>query len=420
MTAIYLRAVLMALFFALSGPVIGATTDADWNAGKQAYRDGDYASALVFFETARDTGLDGPAVHYNIAVSQYKLGRYAAADATFEIIARRFPKMRALAEYNLGLTATQLGGDADARAHFRKAYELSAGDRTLRVLASRQLRVVEPEAHTASRWSGAFGVRAGNDDNVALLDETALAAGTTTDSPMVDVFAAFSGPWKGRKGLRVEGSAYMIKYMDADDFDQSEIQGGVFYEWRPANWRLQFGVQAGTGAVGGDAYDRKVGPRARVVHYFGRNANIDLRYRYDDVTEADSVFAGLAGTRQVVDARYRWYRDGHRVQLRYVLETNDRLDAGMSPDRNRFRVDYRYQPERGFGFEGGFDLRNSNYDDLATPRDEDLTTLRGALTYMFDNNWLVLLEYRSSSNDSTDPLYDYDRGQATLGLLKYF
>jgi opacity protein-like surface antigen len=151
-----------------------------------------------------------------------------------------------------------------------------------------------------------------------------------------------------------------------------------------------------------------------------RNVNIDLHYRYDDMTEADSVFAGLAGSRQQIDAHYRWYRDGHGLQLRFGLETNDRLDAGTSPDRNRFGIDYRYQPGHGLGFEAGVDLRNSEYDELATPREEDLTTLRGALTYLFPNNWLVLLEYRNSSNDSTDPLFDYDRGQASLGLQKYF
>jgi hypothetical protein len=138
------------------------------------------------------------------------------------------------------------------------------------------------------------------------------------------------------------------------------------------------------------------------------------------VSEADSVFAGIAGTRQQFDARYRWYQDGHRFQLRFRLETNDRLDPGVSPDRSQFGADYRYQPERGFGFEAGINLRNSDYDELITSREEDLTTFRGAVTYTFRNNWLALLEYRNSSNDSSDPTFSYDRGQATLGALKYF
>jgi len=414
------RAALLALFLVTGNPAVGAMIDADFDAGKQAYGNGDYGSALVFFESARDTGLESPAIHYNIAVTQYKLKRYAAAAASFELIARRFPQMRGLAEYNLGLTAARLGNEADARAHFRNAYELSAADRTLRALAAQQLRAIEPGIRRASRWSGAFGVRAGNDDNVALLDDSVLPSGTTTDSPLTDVFATVSGPWTGRSGFRVEGSAYFLKYFDADDFDQSEINGGVFYEWRPRRWRLQVGVQASTGTIGGDAYDRKMGPGARVVRYLGPSASIDLRYRYDDVTEAESIYAGLAGTRQILDARYRWYRDDHRLQLRYVLETNDRDDAGVSPDRNRFGIDYRYQPETGLGFEAELLLRNSDYDDIATPREEDLTTLRGAATYRWRDDWLVLLEFRNSNNDSSDSVYDYDRSQVTLGVLKYF
>ena len=413
------RVAVLAILVALAGTAAATTTE-DWSAGKQAFQAGDYASALLFFRTARDAGLEGPAVHYNIAVSQYKLGRYGAAQQNFALIARRFPKMRGLAEYNLGLTADRLGERADARAHFLNAYQMNPDDRRLRILASRRLRELEPEVRTASRWSGAFGVRAGSDDNVALLDEVGLPAGTTTDSPMADVFASFSGPWNGRSGFRLEGSAYLVKYVDADDFDRSEIRGGVFYEWRPTNWRLQIGVQASTGTIGGDAFDRKTGARVRVVRYLNRNSAIDLRYNYDDVTEADSIFAGLAGTRQQFDARYRWYRDTHRFQFRYRLQTNDRFDPGVSPDRSRFGIDYRYQPEQGLGFEAGISLRNSDYKDLATPREEDLTTFRGALTYMFRDNWLVLLEYRNASNDSTDETFSYDRGQITLGALRYF
>ncbi len=402
------------------GATASATATDDWNAGKQAFSNGDYRSALIYFESARDSGRGGPAVHYNIAVSQYKTGRYAAAQETFQLIAEQFPKKRALAEYNIGLTAVRLGELNKARTSFRRAYELSGDDRTLRTLASRQLGKQEPDVRTAANWTGAFGIRAGYDDNVALLDDLALSAGTTTESPLAEVFASFTGPWSGRSGVRVEGSAYFVKYTDAEDFDQSQLSGGLFYEWRPGNWRLQLGAQASTGGIGGDSYDRKIGPKARVVRYLNRNSSIDLRFRHDDVTEADSIYAGLAGTRQVIDARYRWYRDGHYLQLRLAVETNDRLDAGMSPDRNRLGIDYRYRPEQGLGFEAGFALRNSDYSELATPREEDLTTLRGAMTYMFRSNWLVLAEYQNSSNDSTDPVYSYDRGQLTLGARKYF
>lgn len=411
--------VLLLPLLLLAGALYAAPAD-DWESGTRAFESGDYGAALLFFEAARDAGLDSPAVHYNIAVSQFQLQRYEAAGRTFALIADRYPPMRGLAEYNLGLVARRLSDTAEARARFLRAYQMSPGNRTIRVLASRRLRELEPDVRIASRWSGAIGVRAGNDDNVALRDEAVLTAGTAGESPMADLFASISGPWTGRNGFRLEGNAYLIKYFDADAFDQSEISGGGFYDWRSGSWRIQAGIHAGAGSLGGDAFDRKAGLHGRLVRYIGSSAVIDFRYAYDEVTDADSRFAGIDGSRRQFDARYRWYREAHRLQLRYWLETNDRLDPGVSPDRDRFGIDYRLQPEAGLGFEAGLDWRTSEYEDLAAPREEDLLTLRAGLSYTFRNNSLMLLEFRNSENDSTDPAFSYDRTQLTLGLLKIF
>jgi tetratricopeptide (TPR) repeat protein len=391
-----------------------------WEVGRLAFENGDYASALASFVAARDAGLDGPAVHYNIAVSQYKLGRYRQAAQTFGLLADRFPAMRGLAEYNLGLVSYRLGESAGARRHFLRAYELSSDEPKIRILASQRLRELGPEVRSAPRWRGALGIRAGHDDNVTLRDEAGLPAGTTTESPMIDFFAVIQGPWDGRNGVRFDGSIYTIKYFDASDFDQSELRGAVFYDWRPGEWRFQAGVHASTSTLGGDSFDRKAGVHARAVRYLGRSAAIDLRYAYDEVSDGDALFAGIEGSRQQLDLRYVWHTDGHRVQLRYWLERNDRADPAVSPDRNRLGLDYGYRPGRGLGYEAGIDLRNSDYGDLVTPRDEDLLTLWGAVTYTFATDWTVLLEYRVADNDSTDETYSYDRSQVTLGLQKIF
>jgi hypothetical protein len=410
----------MALIFLLLATTAAASSARDWEAGKQAFEDGDYVAALTFFESARDAGLDTPAVHYNIAVSQYKAARYRESAKTFATIGQRFPAMRGLAEYNLGLVSLRLGNEPDARAHFLRAWELSSQDPEIRVLASRQLRELEDRAPVASRWRGAIGLRAGHDDNVALRDEAGLPLGTTTASPMADFFAVVQGPWDQRSGIRFDGSVYAVKYFDADEFDQTEVRGAVFYDWRPNAWRLQIGAHAAAGTLGGDAFDRKVGAHALVARELGSNAVIDLRYTYDDVSDADAIFAGIEGDRQLLEMRYRWYQGGHRVQLRYSRETNDRLDPAVSPERNRYSLDYGFRPARGFGYEAGIDFRSSEFDQLATPREEDLLTLWGALTYAFREHWTAVLDLRVADNDSTDPTYSYDRTQITLGVLRTF
>jgi tetratricopeptide (TPR) repeat protein len=404
-------------YLSFMGPAAAET--GDWAAGEAAFAAGDYETALSHFENARDNGLEGPAVHYNIAVSQYKLERYADAGETFQLIATRFPKMEGLAEYNLGLVANRQGRRDDAALHFLRAYKVS-DDEKIQIMASERIREIEPEMRTASRWSSVFGIRAGNDDNIALRDEAGVPVGTTTESPMIDAFASVIGPRTGRDGLRFDGSAYIVKYADADEFDQSELRAGGFYEWRRRNWRAELGAHATTSTLGGDSFDRKIGGRIRLVRYLGDNNVVDLRYSYDDVSEGDDVFAGIAGWRQRIDTRYRWYHRNHRVQLRYVVETNDRLDPSVSPKRNAFIADYRFRPVTGFGYEAGVEVRNSNYEDIQTPRDEDLVSVFGTFSYTFANDWSVLLDFRQSENDSTDPTYSYDRLQLTLGALKIF
>jgi hypothetical protein len=77
-------------------------------------------------------------------------------------------------------------------------------------------------------------------------------------------------------------------------------------------------------------------------------------------------------------------------------------------------------PLQGIGYETGVELRDSEYADITTPRQEDLVTVFGTLSYAFSNDWSILFEYRQSDNDSTDPTYSYDRRKFTLGAMKIF
>ena len=408
------------LLLAAAGP---ATADpaGDWQSGQQAFAAGDYSSALLYFETARDLDLDGVAVHYNIAVCHYKLQQWPDARHEFQFIADNYPKMRGLAEYNLGLVARRVNDIPTARRHFLRAYELSPDDEKLRILASNALAESEPVSPAPSpSWSGLLGLRAGHDSNVALRDELGLPAGQTADSPMSDVFASFQGPWRSSGGLRAEGSAYLVRYFDATEFDQAALQLGAVYDWRPGDWRAELGADWGYSTLDGEEFERSVAARLRVAHGLGRRGRLGLRFRFEDIYGIDASFAGIAGTRQRTELRYRWFEDDLYFALRCGVESNDRDDPGVSPDRHRITADARYQPERGWGFEAGIELRSSEYDRLDTPRDEDLASAGIALTRTLPGDWLLLLQLRYSENDSSDPDFSYDRTQLTLGTYKLF
>ena len=60
--------------------------------------------------------------------------------------------------------------------------------------------------------------------------------------------------------------------------------------------------------------------------------------------------------------------------------TIDRPGPAVPPTRNGFALLCGFRPEPGLGYEAGASLRNSEYDQSATPREEVLSTLRAGFS----------------------------------------
>lgn len=404
----------------LFGQLVLASPDDNWLLGTQAYEQGNFAEALQHFESAKDTGQSGPAVHYNIGVCEYKLGRFTDARETFTALGAQYPKMLQLTEYNLGLVDWKLNNIAAARRHFRAAYSLSEDNNKLRILSSNMLQQTKSAAVANQAWIGSFGIRAGYDDNIALKDDLGLFPGVTTDSSIVDLFGSLQGPYRGQNGIRLDASAYVVRYLDSDDFDQSVFRLGAIHDWHGGDWNTRLGLYAAYGTLGGNGYSETGSASFRVSRKLSPSTSIGLRYQYDDVSAADAVFSGIDGSKQKIDARYRWFTDERSLVLAYQIESNDRFDPSVSPQRNRIIVQYRSFPASGWGFKIGGQYRSSKFDDLVPTRTENLTTLRTALTRMLPSDWLILAQYQYSKNDSTDATFSYQRNLITLGLLRVF
>lgn len=393
----------------------------DWRLGTQAFQANDFAMALQHFESARAAGQTGPAVTYNIAVCEYKLGQFGNARNTFTELGDAYPDMRSLAEYNLGLVELKLENTIGAREHFRKAYHLSEDDHKLRVLSSQMLRQTQPAAATTiNDWVGAFGASAGYDDNVALRDELGLPTGTTSDSPMADVFGSIRGPFRGRNGIRLDASAFLVRYFDNTDFNQSALRLGAYYDYRSGPWITQVGLYAGHSTLGGDGFDDTGTASVRFGRRISSTASWFIRYRYDNIDSANALFSGIDGSRQRVEARYQWFADDQNLLFVYQIESNDRNDPSVSPARNRLSLNYRYKPLSGWGFEIGGSFRDSSYDDLLITRSEDLTTLHAGISRTVFSEWTLLIRHQYSDNSSTDPVFSYERNQTTVGLFRTF
>ncbi|MEX2496232.1 MAG: tetratricopeptide repeat protein [Woeseia sp.] len=399
---------------------LGAVADDAWKQGQEAFQQQDYATALSWFEQARDEGQRGAAVHYNIGVCHYKLQNYTLAGQTFALLDRDYPGMRPLAQYNLGLVALKQSRRQAAAGHFRESYRQSGDEPKLRAMSSTMLRRLIGEPVASYRWLRTVSMRGGYDDNVSLQDKTGLADDISADSPFLELFGTIRGPYANLSGFRFDGSLFLLRYNDAGEFNQMAAQVGGLYDWRKEDWSLQMSAHAGTTMLGGDSYDRSGRITAKVSRQLTSTGSVAARYRYDDITAGDSVFDGIEGSRQRFDVSYRWYMDGRSFNVSAASETNDRADPAVSPERIRLGADWRYVPETGWGFRIGAELRASDYGDIASARDEDLAQLDLALSRHFASGWQLLAQYTFAENDSSDAAFSYTRNQLSLGAFKFF
>jgi len=408
---------LLVILLVASAGATAAGDVTDWESGNATFASGQYDEALSHFEAARDSGLDGPAVHYNIAVCQYSLGDYVAARSTFQLIARQYPSMRGLAEYNVGLAERQLGDPVAAQQQFVNAYRHS-NDEKIKALAASQLAELEREIR--SDWYGFVGLQVGHDDNVALRDSLGLPAGVSAESPFVDLFASLRGPIAGVAGLELDSSLYAVTYVDADDYDQAELRVGALYTFDRGEWRLQGGLYGAAGTLGGSSFNREVNLDVRSIRYLDNDSAVELRLRRDEVGSAQSRFDGIKGSRSRLDLRYGWYGITQALVIRLGLEENDRLDAGVSPSRRLLRIGYDFEIRDDWHLESTISWRSSDYDDIDVPRSEDLFSAAVGLVYAVRADWLISGRYLYSRNDSTDPTFSYDRNQLIVGFQRLF
>jgi tetratricopeptide (TPR) repeat protein len=412
-----LRALLFAAACcALSGAHAARAQDASalFADGERAFAAGQYEDALRLFSAARAAGSRGPGSYYNIGVSQYRLGEYRDAGATFASLAVAFPEWRELAEYNRGLALRADGRTAEARLAFSRA--LASSDEKITALARAQL--AELGAPRAARWSGYLAGGLGYDDNVALFDELLLPSSQSASSPLAEALGILTRSFAAAP-LRVDASGYWVRYADADEYDQSAVRFSLMAEHTVGAWMLNGGPTLARTMLDGDGFEELVGADLRLRRSFGTNLAFDARVVYDDANAGDARFAYIDGSRRQV--RLAVQRSAAaRVRFGYDLERNDRADAGVSPSRSRWSVSYERPLSASWSLEAAWSHRTSRYSKASTPREEQLTQVTLAARRELPAAWALRAEYRWSDNDSTVDAFSYDGHRASASLSRGF
>lgn len=391
-------------------------------AGTQSFVEKDYSRALANFEEARNAGVEGPAIHYNIGACHYRLGDYARAEVEFRLVADRYPAMRSLAEYNLGLVLLHEQRESEARVLFAQAREHDSGDKVAQLATTILTRLDSPReaAGRLSRWMSFVDVNVGHDDNVALIADSSVPAGQSVDSAFSEAFVAISGPLSPGRGLRFDGNVYAVRYNDAAEFDQTAIHLGGAYHWAMTRWQMEAESHFNRSTLDGDGFEQRLGLGVTLKRSLSPQTLLGMQLVRDEVDGIESQFSYLEGSRALVGLTFEWFRSSGRLTLGYQFESNDRASASASPTRNRIFVRYRYAMSPNWGADVGLSLRDSAYDDLAVTQDEDLTELAFRLTRNFARGLHLNAGYEWSDNRASVDVFTYARSRVSVGMTKSF
>jgi tetratricopeptide (TPR) repeat protein len=363
---------------------------------------------LNAFEGAVAAGMTGPAVHFNIGVCAFKLGRWERADAAFREAART-PEMAQLAHYNLGLVA--LGaGESDEAARWFAQVERGASDERLKSLAAAQMAQLPspPERN----WLAFGSLAAGYDDNVALVSGSDVLGVSGTDDTFSELQLFGAAPLAGN--WRFDGGVVLLDYLDLDNFDQLSLNAGGRYRMSLREWTGEAGLQVTYGTLDGDGFESKRMLLLQATRPLPDDWRLRVRYRFSDIDGLDG-FSGLDGTRHEFGLRGLWRRGSWDVTLTYRFDKTDYADEALSFDRHQLSVDTEYELDANWTVQAGLAHDRSKYTETANGS-EERTEISFAVNREFGSQWRAFVRYAFADNQADRPEFDYQRNRFTAGV----
>jgi hypothetical protein len=398
-----------------------------FDAGVRAYRDGDFATALQEFETARTAGGNSDQLLFNLGLTLYRLEEYRAArDVFLELRAR--PAMAELAEYHLGLVAAGLGELDAAAAHLGVVARSDAPE--MRQLA--QTALARLERPTRPRvWSAYARIGPGYDTNRNQIAESLEIEGPSPESAYLELYGVVNGRLRRLGNSTFQATAFVRDYEVDDERDQSAVQLLLRKSWRTSRWRLAVAGEFESAVLDGASLQNVYSVSLEAARRLG-NSTLRLRYR-PSVIAGGSAYDYLDGQRHRIELGDELAFGPLRIQLGYEAEFNDRRDLevgsefySQSPARHGpvFRATRSLTPNLHVDLSTAyrysrFSDENRQYEDgiLETERRVDTLWITGVvLRFELNPAWGLRLDYRHSDNGSTLDRYDYDRDIAALSL----
>ena len=410
-----------ALIFLFSSELL-ATAASDYEQGVTAYKAGDNASAVTYFESALKQGMDTISLKYNLASSYYKADRYKDAKKYFTLL-NQTVEMRDIAEYHLGVIALKEKDRALAQRYFTSVVN-SGKDEMLVKLSSKHLVTLDEKE---DRWKSNVTLNLGHDDNISSVSEDSVLDTADTFYEL-SASSNFLIDGKRKHGWLADVAVYGIDYSDIDTNDQNVISLGLKRSMQFDDWNASARLSVSDSTYGGDDLQtiNKLDFRGR--KQFSKNEWLNLRYRIEDIKSNQSIYDYLEGWRQRASIEYQNLTQNNIKQFQYELELNSRgellTDSGAyeySPTRHTVRGIYTHFINKQWWLIGDASYRFSDFDTSSTlDRNDDQWRFVLSTDYRFDKTLKLTAKYQYTDNASTLDQYSYDKSVIKIGLKKLF
>jgi len=400
--------------------------------GVAEFGSSDYGRALADFLEARNDGVDGPQLGYDLAVTYYHLGRYLEASHEFKVLTG-ISAVAALSHYNLGLIAMRQGDDATAADELHTAYT-TATDPTLRTLAEAALSQLESTPAREPRWTAFANAGAGYDSNVALSSESTVITpshrGSDVYSLLAGAVAQLTG--SGADGWQAVGTFYRTDYPVVSQFNQSYLHLGGQYRWGSAAWSQVLGLYAGDLTLGDTNFETLATASAESSFASSSDNTLHAFYRYTRI-RGGSDYDYLTGWHQSLGIEDTRKMTSVDLTLGYTFDFNERnnfraqpqfLSASPTDNGLYAKLNWRVSDIATLIFES--DYQHSHYQGAdvifqgATTtnifREENWWSSEIGATYSLSDRWLLRLDCSFTDNRSNIPEYSYHSNQVMFSI----
>ncbi|WP_404415208.1 tetratricopeptide repeat protein [Marinospirillum sp.] len=402
--------------------------------GMQAFQEGDFASALDYFQQEKnqqeeDGNSAAATLYFNLGATHYQLGNYSQAANYFAKVIQD-KKWGGLAKYNQGLIAEQQKNEAAALEYYREAIQKARTDK-IKKLAQNRIQQLTGEAPAPQEGFVYLSASLGYDDNLSLADE----------DPAIDKisggFLETLASGQIYLGSNSSHGSSLKGYLFGRQPGASEMQSEVAFSLgaqlhrTAGDWQTRGGVSFGSYQLDGSTYTQDLALETEgryPLEGLELRLNNELkRVRGGDTYDYLDGWQNRAGIKLVKPGLW---------ELGYQNELNQREDLAedpafysYSPSRHRLYGRLNFNLSEQLLLTTRLEGRLSRYPDKevdadgnqATEKRQDLRW-RASLnaSYRLTQSMSLFTELQHLNNNSNLDGYGFSSNQFTLGVDAVF